>query len=97
MSIKSKLIIAGIGNLIDTISTLIVVNYYGFIETNPVMAWLLQYPLAFIAVKILTVTGVLGFIWRTRTDKHANIMATIVAIVFSCIAVYYLVCLAILI
>lgn len=97
MSIKSKLIIAFLGNLIDTISTLIVVNYYGFIETNPVMAWLLQYPPAFIAVKILSVTGVLVFIWHTKTDKHANIMATVVATVFSCIAVYYLVCLAVLI
>ena len=85
---KAFLIIAWLCNLIDTIATVYLTSI-GYVEANPVMAQLLSYPLLFITVKTLLMTGLCAYLWLKRTDKHAKPLATLAAIVYGAIAVYY--------
>jgi hypothetical protein len=85
---KTRLTIAGIGNLIDTAAT-IYLTQKGYTEANPVMAAMLDRPVLFAAVKIVTMTAVLLFLWHNREDRHAKPLATMVAVVYGAIAVYY--------
>ena len=85
---KLRLIIAGAGNLIDMIATLILVAH-GYQEANPIMRQLLQYPILFAAVKLGLMTAVLVGIWNDRSDKLAVIASWLAAIVYGSIAAYY--------
>ena len=85
---RTRLIIAGLGNLIDTLST-VYLHRQGFVEANPVMAALLSHPLLFILVKMAVFTALLLWLWKRRDDRHALPLAALAAIVYGAIAVYY--------
>lgn len=95
MPMKTPLIIAGVGNLIDMVSTLYLINK-GYTEANPFMAALLPYPLLFSVVKIGAMGWVLWILWKSREYRTARITAWIAAVVYGLISVYYLVLLPIL-
>lgn len=88
---KTKLIVAYIGNIIDVVATLILTQYYGFIEINPFMAWLLQWPILAVVCKITAVTSILAFIYYTKRDKYTNLMANIAAIIYGGLGLYYII------
>lgn len=88
---KNRLLIAWIGNLIDTASTVILCCGHGFAEVNPIMARLLHIPALFVAVKLTAMTAVVIWLWRNRNDKKTNIASWIVAVVYGAIAIYYVV------
>ena len=83
-----RLTLAIIGNLIDTVATLHLTNL-GYVEANPIMAWLLQWPLLFIAIKILAMTAVIILLWRDRHDKNTIIASWIASAVYGLIGIYY--------
>ena len=85
---RTRLIIAGIGNLIDTIATLHL-SKLGCYELNPIMRHLLDWPVVFVLVKLTAMTGVCLFLWKNREDAHAMPLATFAAVVYGGIAVYY--------
>lgn len=85
---RTRLIIAGIGNLIDLIATLYLTKQ-GFHEVNPFMRPLLDCPWLFAAVKLLAMTWVCLFLWKRRDDRHTLPLATFAAVVYGLIAFYY--------
>lgn len=87
---KTKLIIAYIGNIIDIVATLILTQHYGFVELNPVMAWLLQWPAIAAISKIIAVSSILLFIYYTKRDKYTDLMANIAAIIYGGLGLYYI-------
>ena len=87
---KLRLVIAYVGNIIDTIATLHLTEQ-GFYEVNPFMRPLLDCPWLFVAVKLLAMTWVCLFLWKRREDRHALPLATFAAVVYGLIAVYYMV------
>lgn len=90
MSKKAKLIIAGIGNVIDIVATLILINYFGLVEVNPIMAWLLQWPLLAMSVKFIGVNSILLFVNFTKRKKYMDGLATFAAIMYGSLGCYYL-------
>lgn len=93
--IKALLIIAGLGNLIDIIATLYLTGI-GFVELNPFMRWLLQYPIVYIIVKLGLMTGLLVWIWSHRKNKGALFVASIPALAYGSLAIYYIMFISIL-
>ena len=89
-SIKALLLTACLGNLIDTAATLYL-SSLGYIEANPVMAWLLRWPAVFAGVKIGAMTAVVWWIWKRRGDRYAAPAATVAAMVYGAVSVYYIV------
>jgi hypothetical protein len=87
---KTPLIIAAIGNLIDTVSTLYL-SGRGYTEANPFMAALLPRPVLFATVKIGAMALALWILWRNRDSQIARITAWVAAGLYGLIAVYYLV------
>lgn len=83
------LLITFLGNLVDTAATLYL-SSNGFTEANPIMAQLLNYPILFALVKILVMSAVLVYLWRSREYKLARVTAMICATVYGLIALYYL-------
>lgn len=85
---KVLLLIAWLGNLIDTIATVYLTSI-GYVEANPIMAQLLANPLVFVIVKLLIMTGLCAYLWLKRLDKHAKPMAIVADVVYGSIAIYY--------
>lgn len=85
---KLLLLIAWLGNLIDTIATVYLTSL-GYVEANPIMAQLLDYPLVFVIVKLLLMTGLCAYLWLKRLDKHAKPMAIVSDVVYGAITAYY--------
>lgn len=85
---KLLLFIAWLGNLIDTAATLYLAGL-GYHEANPIMRPLLQYPLAFVVVKLCTMAAVLQWLWNERNNKLAMITSWFAAILYGGIATYY--------
>lgn len=88
---KTKLIIAGIGNYIDAVATYILTQYYGFVELNPIMNWCLQWPEVAIVSKVVIVTSLLLYVYNTKRSKYTNALATFAAILYGTMGIYYLV------
>lgn len=86
---KTPLIIAAIGNLIDMVSTLYL-NGRGYTEANPIMAALLPHPVLFTLVKICAVALALWILWRNRESQTARITAWFAAGLYGLITVYYI-------
>lgn len=84
------LTLAFLGNLIDTAATLYL-SSLGYIEAHPVMARLLQWPAVFAGVKIGAMTAVVWWLWKRRGDKYAALAATVSAMVYGAVSVYYIV------
>lgn len=76
-------------NLIDTVATVYLHSVYMYLETNPVMAWLLQWPWLFIFVKIAAMTAVALWLWRERGNCYARAAAWVAAAVYGAVALYY--------
>lgn len=91
MTMKTKLMIAGTGNIIDAVATYILTQYYGFIELNPFMALLLQYPIFAVVSKIVVVTSILLFIYHTKRTRYVDALATFAATIYGSLAIYYIV------
>lgn len=87
---RTRLTIAFLGNLIDTAATLYL-SSLGYIEANPVMAWLLRWPAAFVGVKIGAMTAVVWWLWKRRGDRNAALAATVAAAIYGAVSVYYIV------
>lgn len=87
---KTKLIIAYIGNIIDAAATLVLTQCFGFKEINPIMAWLLQWPVLATFFKIAVVTCVLVFLYNTERSKHTEAIATVAATLYGGLALYYI-------
>lgn len=85
---KLLLLIAWLGNLIDTIATVYLTSL-GYVEANPIMAQLLNYPVIFVLVKIALMTGLCAYLWLKRLDKHAMPLAIDAAIIYGLITAYY--------
>ena len=85
---KILLLIAWLGNLIDTIATVYLTSL-GYVEANPIMAQLLNYPVIFVIVKLLLMTGLCAYLWLKRLDKHAMPMAIVASVVYCLITAYY--------
>lgn len=86
---KTLLIIAWLGNLIDMIATVYLTSI-GYTEINPIMAYLLVNPIVFIVVKIVAMTVVCMYIWQKRADKYSKPLATFAATVYGAISIYYM-------
>lgn len=87
---RTRLTLAFLGNLIDTAATLYL-SGLGYMEANPVMAWLLRWPAVFAGVKIGAMTAVVWWLWKRRGDKNASAAATAAAMVYGAVSVYYIV------
>ena len=85
---KLLLLIAWLGNLIDTIATVYLTSL-GYVEANPIMAQLLNCPVIFVIVKIALMTGLCAYLWLKRLDKHAMPMAIVASVVYGLITAYY--------
>ena len=85
---KLLLLIAWLGNLIDTIATVYLTSL-GYVEANPIMAQLLICPLGFVLVKVLLMTGLCAYLWLKRLDKHAMPMTIVASVVYGLITAYY--------
>jgi hypothetical protein len=88
---KTKLIIAGVGNIIDAVATSILTQYFGFFELNPIMAWLLQWPVFAMVSKVIIVTSILLFAYYTKRQQYMNIFATFAALLYGSMGIYYIV------
>jgi hypothetical protein len=86
---KLRLIIAYLGNIVDIVSTLFLINKGGFTEANPFMNFLLSYPWLFIIVKVLIMTAVVLRIWICREDRDAIIASWVAAVIYGLLAIYY--------
>lgn len=82
------LTIAFLGNLIDTAATLYL-SSLGYIEANPVMARLLQWPALFALVKCCAMGYALRILWRSRAHQMAKVLAWVAAGVYGVISIYY--------
>lgn len=86
--IRTSLLIAWLGNLVDMVSTLYL-HSIGYTEANPVMACLLDTPLVFALAKITLMTLLLLYLWQKREDKHAKVLSGLAAVIYGAITIYY--------
>lgn len=84
-----KLIFIWICNLIDTVSTLILIRTGMFVEVNPLMALLLQNPFLFVLVKISVMTIVLLYLWKQKEHKKAQFVMNVGCWIYGLLAFYY--------
>lgn len=94
---KTRLIIAWLGNLIDIFATLHLMTYFGGEEINPISAFLLQWPPLFIAIKLLSATVAIIGIWYFRNRTIFKVLSWIFFIVYLLVFIYYAAIAAILI
>ena len=87
---KTRLIIAWIGNLIDTVATLYLTIQFGGFELNPISAMLLQFPRLFIFVKLFSLTVAVIGIWIFRDRPFFKVASWILFIEYSAVALYYI-------
>ena len=87
-----KYIAIGCFNIIDIIATLYLCYKEAFVEINPFIAFLLQYPILFVVVKIGLMTIVLVRLWNGREDKRVNIVINIGYYLYGILCLYYLIC-----
>ena len=88
------LLIAYIGNIIDTAATLYLADK-GFFEANPIMASLLGTPFMFALVKISVMTILVIRLWTCRENKYARAASWVAAAVYGALSLYYGVMIAI--
>ena len=63
---------------------------------NPLMRWLLQWPILAVVCKIAVVGGILIYIFYKLDTKYADMMANFAAILYGGLGVYYITVLIIL-
>jgi len=93
---KARLIGVYAANLFDLAATLFFVGMYGIgVELNPFGAVLLGSPPALIAYKVVVVGLLLAVLWRCRCARLAGPASAVLLTVYSVLAVYHIVLLAI--
>lgn len=85
----TKLSVAYVGNIIDIIATLLLTGL-GAEELNPIMAWLLQWPAAFVTVKIILMSYAVTVIWFAPKTRTTEICVWIVFLTYGLIGLYYI-------
>lgn len=85
-----RLSIAFIGNIIDAIATVILCGK-GFVELNAAMAFLLQWPILFLIVKLTLGSGVVYYLSRQERDRNWEIAATVAAVIYGALGLYYII------
>ena len=85
---KARLIAMAIFNIVDLFDTLIATQN-GFVEVNPVAAFLLQSPALFEAVKFAAGWFVVCWLWHNRSHRLARLASWIVFIMYGVVALYY--------
>ncbi len=88
---KTKIRIAAIGNLIDAFATYILYTKFGFTELNLAMAFLLQWPILFLIVKLALGFGILYYLSKQEYNKYVEIAATTAAVLYGAIGLYYII------
>ena len=87
---KPRLISIAVFNLIDTLSTLYLVQYLGIEEANPACRSLLSVsPWLFIAWKLIVPSLALWVLWCFRERKSVQILTWIPFVVFGLLAAYH--------
>ena len=86
---RMLLFTAWLGNLADAAATVYLHGTYHYLETNPVMAWLLQWPWAFAFIKLTAMTAVVLWLWHGRRSRYAWAAAWVAAAVYGAVALYY--------
>ena len=81
-------IIAYVGNIIDTVATLCL-THLGYVEANPLMRPLLNFPTLFVVVKMYMMTAILCHLWKYRADRIAIRLAAFAAALYGAISIYY--------
>lgn len=72
-------------NTLDAISTVLATQYYGAIEANPLMDYLLElHPMVFVVVKVVLVNAVAAWAWSVAKPRRAFM---IVAVLYSALIV----------
>jgi len=77
-------------NMIDTYCTMYICDHGG-IELNPIVNWLLQWPMAFILTKIFVFAVFAAVAWKLRKHKMAYIMTLAIVIPYFFLASYYII------
>ena len=86
---KTRLIVAWLGNLIDTIATVYLTSYCDGMEINPISAVMLEKPFLFILVKVLMMTISAIFIWRFRDRPFFKVTSWMLFVEYLAVAIYY--------
>ena len=84
----TRLIITWLCNLVDIAATLYLFNL-GYVEANPVMAWLLQWPWLFVLVKLWVMSAITLYLRARPATKYAVITSWVAVLLYGAIALYY--------
>ena len=87
MKIRLYLII--IFNMIDAYCT-IYLNDHGGAELNPLVVWLLQWPMVFIWTKLIISVLFAICLWKLREQKFSNLIVWLAFVPYCIIAIYYI-------
>ena len=89
---KSRLISASLFNTFDLICTLFLVSRFGLsIEANPIGRAMLSNPILLFVSKIVVVNLFLPVLYKFKNFRLARVGSWIVFIVYSCLTLYHLV------
>ena len=86
---QKRIISIFICNIIDTVATLCFYSTGLFEELNPVMRYLLQWPVIFVLFKMGIVVIISLRLWQQREHKLARIVINICWIEYLLLAIYY--------
>lgn len=75
--------------MIDAYCTIYLVEH-GWTELNPISRWLLQWPMAFIWIKLLVSILFAICMWKSRRYKWSNVITWIAFVPYCLIAAYYI-------
>jgi len=83
------LVVLNLLNIFDAIVTSLWVEYFGAVELNPFMNWLLSlgYP-AFITIKTLSMFLLSYLFWDRRNKQFTNLALYLGLVIYGTIAVY---------
>lgn len=76
-------------NAVDTAATLYYTQSGLMVEVNPIMAALLEYPTAFVCIKIGLVSAICILLWACRGRKLARFCVYFGAGLYGAVALYY--------
>ena len=75
-------------NMIDVYCSIYLMGY-GAIELNPIMSFLLQYPIVAIWVKLLVSILFSIIVWKMRKYKSSYIVTWVAFILYLILVIYY--------
>ncbi len=84
-----RILIAWIGNLIDTVATVQLYTRGLGVEINPLSAWLLRCPVVFVVVKMALMSIAVWSCWRERRRKVFQVASWVLCTEYLAVAAYY--------